>query len=220
MAPKGSTGHDFAAIASQIKDRAETLAREREICELSKVAKGKAQAEFDQVSKRNIGFRRKLLKSLRSRHGIELELFRVNEQQDKQREKVTALKEEAKVLESQAKNMEMNWKRTVDELYASHQAKRELYQHCLERRIFQRQQHTQMLKNKTNFWERRASEMKADEKDLISQKENFLVQAKEADNREIEEDEAVSSLALQIKATLTKVRYTFGCRQLINTNLT
>jgi hypothetical protein len=197
---------DLASIAVQIQDRALILVCERGLRDVAEVERDQAQYIFEKESKQNSMARRTLLKVLRSRHGFELELFRIKEQQEEQLVANKKLLKEADRLNEQAEEMEGSWKRSVDELYAEHKAKRQLYQQFLESRIHQRQRQTKLEDDRVGFLERRAREMQADEKELAVQMERVEEETKVTDSREEEEDEEVSSLALQIKATLSKVR--------------
>ena len=93
----------------------------------------------------------------------------------------------------------------VEEIFAPHEAKRRHYQDCLERRIRKRQRHSQLQQQRLDFLQQRAREMSQDEQDMVTQRAETIARTNATDAREEEEDEQVSSLALQIKATLSKV---------------
>ena len=197
---------DWASIAIQIQDRVSLLTSERGIRDRAALERDDAQCVLDKEAQHNSILRRNLLRALRSRYGFELELGRIQEAKQNELKQNEALLEEATRWKEQADEMEATWKHTVYELYAAHTAKRKLYQQFLERRIQRRQLQKQRNQDRFDFLERRAQEMLADEKDLHMQIKLLEEQTKLADSREEDEDQMVTSLAMQIKATLTKVR--------------
>jgi hypothetical protein len=196
---------DLAAIAMQIQDRVSLLASEVGIRDRAELERDEAQCVLDQTVQENSIVRRNLLRVLRSRHGFELELGRIQETKQNEVKENEALIEEASRWKEQADEMEATWKHAVYELYAAHAAKRKLYQQFLERRIQHRQRETKRNQDRLDFLERRAQEMLADEKELHTQSKLLEEQTKLADSREEDEDKIVASLAMQIKTTLTKV---------------
>jgi hypothetical protein len=208
---------DLAAIAMQIQDRVSLLASEVGIRDRAELERDEAQCVLDQTVQENSIVRRNLLRVLRSRHGFELELGRIQETKQNEVKENEALYEEASRWKEQADEMEATWKHAVYELYAAHAAKRKLYQQFLERRIRHRQRETKRNHDRLDFLERRAQEMLADEKDLHTQSKLLEEQTKLADSREEDEDKIVASLAMQIKTTLTKVSWV-SLRPLRNIN--
>lgn len=198
---------DLAAIAMQIQDRVSLLTSECGIRDKAELERDEAQCVLDQNVLQNSIVRRNLLRVLRSRHGFELELGRIQEAKQNEVKQNEVLLDEATLWKEQADEMEATWKHTVYELYAAHTTKRKLYQQFLERRIQHRQRQTKRNQDRLDFLERRAQEMLADEKELHIQTKILEEQTKLADSREEDEDEIVASLAMQIKATLTKVSY-------------
>jgi chromosome segregation ATPase len=195
----------FASIAAQIEDRALLLASERGLRDVAEAERDQLQAVLDKESKTNAIIRRTLLQEVRSRHGVELELFRIQQQEEERERSIEKLEQETEDLRVEAEELEESWKQQVKEIYAPHQAKRSLYQKILESRIYKRQRKIKLRQDKIDFLERRAREMQADEQEMLSQMERIEQETNDANSREQEEDEAVSSLAMQIKATLAKV---------------
>lgn len=197
---------DLASIAVQIQDRALLLASERGLRDFAELEHNQARSVLHHETQRNSIVRKSMLQILRARHGFELELTRVREQQEEEHETNRTLQRQAARWKEQADGIEAAWKRSVQELYAKHQAKRQLYQQFLERRIESRRRKTKLEHDRLEFLERRAREMQADENELTQQKDLVETEARLADSLEEPEDEEVSSLAMQIKETLSKVR--------------
>lgn len=198
---------DLASIAVQIQDRALLLASERGLRVLAELECRSAEAALRHETKQNSMVRKSLLQILRSRHGFELELTKMREQLDEEDVRNESLQLEAARLKEQADEMEATWKHSVRELYAQHQTKRRLYQQLLERRIESRQRQTKLAQDRLEFLERRAREMQEEEKELMDQTRLVEAETRLTDSQEEPEDEEVSSLAMQIKATLSKVGY-------------
>lgn len=198
---------DLASIAVQIQDRALLLASERGLVDLATLERDQAQTALRHEIKQNSLVRKSLLQIVRSRHGFELELTRMREQLEEVHERNETLQRQEARWKEQADEMEAAWKLSVHELYAQHEAKRRLYQQFLERRIESRLRQTKLKQDRLEFLERRASEMQADEKQLLEQTRLVEAETKLTDSQEEPEDEEVSSLAMQIKATLSKVGY-------------
>jgi hypothetical protein len=197
---------DLASIAVQIQDRALLLASERGLRDLSELECNQARTVLKHETKENSSVRKSLLQILRARHGCELELTRIREQQREEHETNRTLQQQAAQWKEQADGMEAAWKHSVQELYAKHKSKRQLYQQFLERRIESRRRQTKLEQDRWEFLERRAREMQVDEKALTERKDLVEAEAKLTNSLEEPEDEEVSSLAVQIKATLSKVR--------------
>mmetsp|Transcript_32011 Transcript_32011/g.52889 ORF Transcript_32011/g.52889 Transcript_32011/m.52889 type:complete len:255 (+) Transcript_32011:57-821(+) len=198
------SGGMASSIALQIQDRALLLASERGLRDAAAVVRDQVLVQHKDQSKTHQVLRHKLLSELRTRHGFELELYCMKEQHAEHELSVQKRQQEAQVLNEQAIEMQDSWKRSVDQIFAPHQAKRRRYQDCLEQCIRKRQRHSQRQQQKLDFLQKRAREMSRDQEDMLSQRVDTLARTEATDAREEEEDEQVSSLALQIKATLSK----------------
>jgi hypothetical protein len=204
----GSSGSTMAStIALQIQDRALLLASERGLRDAATVVRNQVKIQLDQQMKEHAVLRNKLLSKLRTRHGYELELHRIKAQQEEHETLIQNEEKEAQVLNEKATSMEEVWKESVQELLAPHQAKRRQYQGYLEQRIRKRQRRSTLQQQKLEFWQNRTQGMRRDQEEMLLERVEVTARTEQTDAQEEEQDEQVSSLALQIKATLTKVRH-------------
>jgi hypothetical protein len=194
-----------STIALQIQDRALLLASERGLRDAASVVRNQVKIQLDQQTKQHAALRHKLLSKLRTRHGYELELHRMKEQQEDHETSIQNEVKEAQVLNDKATSMEEAWKDSVQELLAPHQAKRRQYQDYLEQRIRKRQRCSKLQQQKLEFWQNRTRGMRRDQEEMLLERVEVVARTEQADAQEEEQDEQVSSLALQIKATLSKV---------------
>jgi len=195
----------LVSIAAQIQDRALLLASERGLQDVAEMERDQCQAMLERETKQNTILRISLLKELRSRHGYELEYLRIQGQQEEAIKMRAAMAQETEALEHQANDWNESWKQSVHDLYAPHKIKLETYAKSLEHRIRQRKRKIKVDLARMDFYDRRTREMLEEETELVQKMELSKQEIRQMDGLEEEEDEQVSSLAMQIKATLTKV---------------
>lgn len=198
------TSSDILTVASRIQERALQLASQRGIRDIAQLELHRQEGILRQEQVTNAEMRRKLLTEVRSRHGIEIELFNIRDQVKASEERIEQDKENAKIRIADASEMEGIWKRTIYDVYAIHQTQQHIYQKSLERRIQNRQHETKRREKKLDFLKNMTTKMDMEETKQAHEAERLWQLAQASDLREESEDEEVSSLAVMIKAALTK----------------
>jgi hypothetical protein len=197
---------DMAAVASRIQARLSELATERALVELVKSDLEGLQNVLNEEIRKHGTVRRSMLSTVRARHGVELELWKVREQQETRLAKVHEYQRETEEVKDQANELQGAWEDAVKGLYVDHDLERELYkrsvQGCIrrrEQRVEEREQRLRRLEQESKAFENEALLM-ADQAKQLEQK------ILDTDDREAAEDEEVAALAMQIRATVANVR--------------
>jgi hypothetical protein len=197
---------DMLTVASRIQERALQLASQRGIRDAAQEELQQIESSLRQEQFANARIRRKFLTEVRTRHGLELELWEIRDQMKQRAECLLNDQERARTKGVEAVNMEGTWKRTIKDVYASHQTQQQIYQRSLESRISIRQQQTKRRERKLEFLRSNTNKFIEEEKSMAYDAERLRQVMEETDRREETEDQEVSNLAIMIKATLTKVR--------------
>jgi hypothetical protein len=202
---------DLALTAvQQLQDRALLLLSERGRRDLALQAQHEAQAIVDAEEERRNSLRLKWLTNHRSRYDLELDVRNLLDRQREEELQLTKIQRDMEDLQHVVNSQDSKLQETIETLYAPHCTKRTLFQTYLELFIAKRQRHVQLEHDRLQFLEKCTVERKIKEEDNVSQIIQMDKDAKLIDSQEQQEDEEISSLGLQIKATLSKVRLRFA----------
>ena len=193
-------------VATRIKERALELASERARVELAKAELSELQQLLDEETKTNGAIRRTMLSTVRSRHGVEMELWKVRDQQEERFAKLGEYQRETDEANAEMAELRTAWGDAVRDLYVEHDLQRELYRRSVEggikrreQRIKERDQRLLQLVDETKVFQEETKRMVEETKKL---EKNIL----DMDNREGKEDEEVAALSMNIRNTIAKVR--------------
>lgn len=196
---------NISAVAAQIKEKALQLASERASRDVAVAELEAARRRLAEETKKNEVVRRELLSTVRTRHGMELEIFKIKEQQEGRLEATKKLTEETAELHSKARKMDEEWKSTWNEMYSFHEAKRDLYQRSLEIHIQRSQAVKRRRKQKLDCLSRESGKMMGEANNTRGEIEMLRKALQDSERKEEIETEEISSLSMQIKSTLLKV---------------
>lgn len=140
----------MAAVATRIKARLSELATERALVEFVKSDLEGLQNVLGEEIRKNGTVRRSMLSTVRARHGVELELWKVREQQEARLAKVHEYQRETDEAKDEENELQEAWEETVKGVYVDHDLQRELYkrsvQGCIRRRAQRVEEREQRLR--------------------------------------------------------------------------
>jgi hypothetical protein len=197
---------DMAAVATRIKARLSELATERALVELVKSDLEGLNYVLDEEIRKNGTVRRSMLSTVRARHGVELELWKVREQQEARMDKVDEYQRETDEAEDQANVLHGDWEEAVKDLYVDHDLQRELYKRSVQGRIRRREQRVEEREQRLRQLEQESKTFENEARLMADQTKQLELKILDTDDREAAEDEEVAALAMQIRATVAKVR--------------
>lgn len=198
------------AVANKIHERALQLASERGARDVAQAELESVRTILEEETKRFHKVRRRLLSSIRTRNGIELEVYKIRDKHRENIETAIRLEKETKELEQQSHDLDRQWRETVSELCAPHQAKRDIYQRILESRLAKHQRTTERRKRKLDFLHNEANHCIEQRKSASTEIEELAALTTAMEDREENEDEEIASLSMQINAMISKVRSNFS----------
>jgi len=203
--------NSIAAVAARIQERANEVASERAAVELAKAQLQELQTLLKNERKMNDTIRRIMLSTVRSRHGVEMELCKIRDEQEERLFNVEQYQRETQEAVEEMEQVHDVWEDTVRDVYVEHDLQRELYRRSVHGRIKRREQHMKerdqklhQLAQETKIFEEETKRMEEETKQL---EKNII----DLDSREEKEDEQVAALAMQIRATIAKVRNVLSC---------
>ena len=207
MEDKGGDNSIYA-VADRIQSRAMELAKERALVELAKSELEQLQHVLDEETTRNRAVRRTMLSTVRARHGVELELWKIREQHEALLSKLDEYQRETVEAKDQVNELQEVWEKAVRELYVDHDLELELYKRSVQGRIRRREQRTEERERRLRQLEQESRAFEDEAKLMLDQMKKIEEKILETDDREAAEDEEVAALAMQIRATVAKVRTT------------
>jgi chromosome segregation ATPase len=195
----------IAAVATRIQERALELVSERAAVELAKAEMEEIQQALDEETKKNGAVRRTMLSIVRSRHGLELELWKVKDQQEERLTKIFEYECETEKLNDGASELEEVWEETVRDLYVDHDMQRELFSRSVQGRIRRRENHIKDRERRLRQLQQESKQFEQEEKRMVHQTNQLKSKIAETNERKETEDEEVAALAMQIRSTVAKV---------------
>ena len=195
----------IAAVAARIQDRASQLMSERRVLDLVKAEEEEQQAILDEELEMCGAVRREYLSAIRSRHGIELELWKIEEQKKECVESMETLQDETLDLRAYKEELQGDWEDLAGNVLAGHHLKREIYRCSIQAHIGKREQ--QMLKRKRQLMAvtQKVDVFREDTQSAEEEKERIRKDLENLKNTELEEDEDLSNLALRVREMVAKV---------------
>lgn len=194
------------AVADRIQSRAVELAKERALVELAKSELEQLQRVLDEETRKNGAVRRSMLSTVRSRHGVELELWKIREQHEALLSKLDEYQRETDEAKDQVSELQEVWEKDVRELYVDHDLELELYKRSVQGRIRRRERRIEERERRLRQLEQESKAFEDEAKLMSDQMKQLEQKILETDDREAAEDEEVAALAMQIRATVAKVR--------------
>jgi hypothetical protein len=200
--PFSSNG--IGAMVNRMQERNLQLASERALRDVRQSQLDALQEDLQQLTSQTNNVRRKHLSVVRTRHGVELELWRMRDQHEERVKETKMAVQRAQEVSQATAAMEATWKRSIQELYAPHDVEQEIYRRALDKTIRARQTIAKRREQKLNFFRNRATELPSSDLDTEEDTETRQKDVERLDRKEEAEDEEVASIAMQIKATLAK----------------
>lgn len=196
----------IAAVAERIRERANQLNSELAVLELVKTEQDQQQAILDDEVDKCESVRRKYLSSTRSRHGIELELWRIEGQRKDCRESIEEQRQQTKDILEYKQELQENWESLVRDVLSVHSLHREIYRHSIHNSIEEREKLTvkrdrqlSALAQHVDSFNNSKEKIKEEQKVVGEEIENLKRSEQQGDAK-------VSSLAAQIREMLAKVK--------------
>lgn len=196
----------IAAVAARIQDRANQLSSERAVLELVQAEQAEQQALLDEAAEECGLVRREYLSAIRARHGVELELWRVESLKTACLESMDKLQQETKEMRQYKEELQSSWGQLVNDALADHQLKREIYRHSAQASIGQREDLMQKRSRQLASLQKRIETFRRNERSIEQEKKKIQKELEQFKKAEQKEDEEVSKLALEVKEVVAKVK--------------
>lgn len=194
----------IATVAARIRDRALQLEATRTELRQAQTDLDQAKTALSSHRQINSSVRADMLEAVRSRHGVELELLKVEQQTGGMEDEIAAINEEAEQTRQATAQLRGKYARIETDIYARHEVEVGTYRLAAED-VVKRQE------RKRRKRERRLDDLalKADQcREEASAMERECTRLRDVvadmDGQEEREDEEVAALAMQIRATLKK----------------
>ena len=194
----------LAAVASRINERNNTLRSELATLSLLRSEERDARAIFSAEEKSNRDVRRELLTSVRSRHFLELECLRAQEEAAKIEKAMTEMQSCIDDIREQTKQQQQEFDEKQVPIYAAHDVSTKVctmkFEATLERAQMKKRRREEKLSYLTEETKRQHTETNSMREEHNRLRENILA----LDEVEEEQDEDLVALNMQIKSVLEK----------------
>lgn len=202
------TSEGIHAVAARIQDRIVQLQSERRVLELVKAEQDEQQMALDEEMEASGLVRQDYLTAMRARHGVELELLKIEDKKKECEKSLENLQQKAQDLQTQKEEVQSSWDDMVTNVFADHHLKREIYRSSIQSQIEQREglissrtaQLATLAKGVESF--RKSMEEVKEEKIRLENEIEELEQAAET------EDDEVHSVANKVRDMVAKVKIT------------
>jgi chromosome segregation ATPase len=203
--------NSIAVVAARIQERANEAASERAAIELAKAELAELEQVLKEESKQTTRVRRTMLETVRLRHGVEMELLQIRNQQEERLSKLEENQRETEQVKEEITKVHDEWEGAVKDLYVEHELQRELYRRSVSGRIKRREELVKEREERLRQVERETRAFEEETQRMVEETKRLEKSALEADSREQKEDEEMDALAMQIQATIQKVGYCMTC---------
>ena len=204
MAKSGTCG--IAEVATRIQQRALQLSSENATLQLVKAQLEEVTETFEREKNENESLRQNLLRLVQYRNELELEkVIKTKEQISFIQNKINEEQNEYESAVQRMKEMEKEWERLERDVYSKHEVKIELYKRKVEGIFDRREAKKKKRIALLNKLESIASEANKSAAQMHKETASARQKIHQMDIPEEMEDEEISALAMNIRATVAKV---------------
>mmetsp|Transcript_9198 Transcript_9198/g.13420 ORF Transcript_9198/g.13420 Transcript_9198/m.13420 type:complete len:241 (-) Transcript_9198:187-909(-) len=198
-----SVSQAMSGMAAHLQQQAMQIAQESNLVDSKKAEVAELQRQLQEATQQNNELRRHLLTALRSRHGVELELMKVQDRQKERKQRTEICVQETREFEEKTTRAEEEFEEAVNNTYAPQKAMQEIYAHAMKMKLRNQREAKKRRDQQLSVFRRKTDEMNHGEETMNTKMGKFKREIEQFNMREEPDDEVVSGLAMQIKATLT-----------------
>jgi len=195
--------NSIAAVAQRIQERANQVASERASVQVHKAELAELQALLQQEQAETYATRRTMLSTVRERHGVEMELFQIQDLLQERLDRLQEYEQETYQVQQEQAQVSDEWEETLQD-YVEQYMQRELYKRSVQGRIQQRQECIQERNDKLHQLQREQASFQRETKITVQETKRLEAKIVEMDSGEEKRDEQVAALSMQIQATIQK----------------
>ena len=195
----------IAALAQQIQDRALRLNSEQAVLELLQAEQDDVQAELNETQQEGRVVRTACLSATRARHGVELELWKIEARKHECLEALDRLHRDTEVLVESKQRVQEQWESTVEEMLAPHQLHQQIYRHSVKASMNQREGLLEKRDQQLKSLAQRTQQLGRDEKSIQATQKKLEREMAGFPTKEREQDNELSDLARKVKEAIAKV---------------
>ena len=198
--------NNIAAIANRIQDRANQLSQERSTLHTLQTQLTSIQNDLHDEQKKHECNREKLLLQTRIVHELELQVLNHKRMIRDLEIKIQSHSREKESIQSQIQNIRKEYDLKNENVFVPHQFETSIYKRKLEHRVLTLK--TKRRKREEGL-DRLALETERDREEVLSMEREgrrWKDEIKMMEDVEVREDEEIAAVAMQIRATLAKVR--------------
>lgn len=207
--------NSIAVVAARIQERAREVASELAAVELAKSELQQLQTMLEKETKETNAVRHGMLSTVRERHGVELELFQIQSQQEECLANLQQYKRETQQAKEEMNQVHDEWESTVKNVYVQHDLQRQLYKRSVSSRIQQRQDFLKQQDRRLRKVQQETLAFQQEMKQMVEQTEQLEQNIVEMDGRIGKDDDEMDALHRQIQAARKKVSTTLYYSQLV-----
>jgi chromosome segregation ATPase len=194
----------IAAVAQRIHERANQVASERASVQVHKAELAELQALLQQEQAKTNATRRTMLSTVRERHGVEMELFQIQDLLQERLDKLQEYEQETDQLQQEQARVSDEWEEETLQDYVEQHLQREFYKRSVQGRIQQRQECIQERNDKLHQLQQEQASFQRETNIMAQETKRLEAKIVEMDSGEEKQDEQVAALSMQIQATIQK----------------
>lgn len=146
------------------------------------------------------------LSAIRSRHGVEEELWKMEEHKKDCLESMEALQNETRELGAHKETIQADWEDLAGNVLVGHDLKREIYRSSIQAHMETREQHLMKRQRQLTTIHQKVNSYRKDTESAEKETSKLERAAKHLKSTELAEDAELSNLALRVRETVAKVR--------------
>ena len=193
------------AVAARIQDRASQLMSERRVLDLVKAEQDQQQAALDEEMESCGMVRREYLSAVRSRHGLELELWKIEEQKKECMASIKKLQDETESFQAKKQEIQSSWEDLVSNVLADHYLNREIYRHSMQSQIQGRDELISHRNQQLIALTQDVAYFRNANHEARHQQTRLQEEIEDLKDAEEEEDKELSHIAAQVHEMIAKV---------------
>ena len=196
----------MAAVVARIQDRAAQLVSERRMLTLVEAEEEEQQTILNDEQEAWGTVRLEYLSAMRSRHGVEEELWKMEEHKKDCLESMEVLQNETQELCVHKETIQADWEELAGNVLVGHDLKREIYRSSIQAHMETREQQLMKRKRQLMAIHQKVDSYRKDTQSAEKETSKLERAVKRLKSTELEEDEDLSNLALRVRETVAKVR--------------
>jgi chromosome segregation ATPase len=198
--------NNLSTVAARIQDRIMQLSNEQALLKSAEGELRHYKAVLKHDTHKYETVRKSMLRAQQKCHCVELEYWKIHDQQHACAQEMDSLREATTKIHSSIQQQEQAWQGIINVLFAPHQSRTNLYLKSLEGEIQALEQEATQRTQQSEILQKRTASLIDDQASVLADEQRFIVDASSLSDNQTSENKQVHQLAEQVRTKVRKVQ--------------